>query len=118
MAKQLPVTEKVAGTAAVACATSAVACAVCCVLPVALPAVALAGAGGLIAWFAGAYVWMTCGAVAAVAGAWGWVWWQSARSRARPASSTLYLMVLASVLLVVALVWPLIEPRLVAGVQR
>jgi hypothetical protein len=42
-------------------------CGVCCVLPLALPAVALAGAGGILAWFAGAFAWVTAVAVAAVA---------------------------------------------------
>jgi hypothetical protein len=59
----------------------------------------VAVAGSILAWFA-------------VAAAWGWVWWESARSRARPATSTLYLMAVATVLLAVALLWPLIEPGL------
>jgi hypothetical protein len=109
--------EKAARTAAVVSAAGAVACGVCCVLPVALPAVALAGAGGILAWFAGAFAWVTAVAVAAVAGAWGWVWWQSARSRRRPAASTLYLMALATALLAVALLWPLIEPKLRMALQ-
>jgi hypothetical protein len=117
MGKQLGGTEKAARTAAVASATGAVACGVCCVLPLALPAVALASAGGILAWFAGAFAWMTRVAVVAVAGAWGGVWWQSARSRAKPAPSTLYLMGLATMLLVLALVWPLIEPQLVRWLQ-
>jgi hypothetical protein len=98
-------TEKAARTAAVVSATGAVACGVCCVLPLALPAVVLAGAGSILAWFAGAF-------------AWGWVWWESARSRARPATSTLYLMALATVLLAVALLWPLIEPGLRMALRR
>jgi hypothetical protein len=116
--KQLRVTEKAARTAAVASAAAAVACGVSCVLPLALPAVALAGAGGILAWFAGAFAWMTGLAVFAVAGAWGWVWWESARSRARPAPSTLYLMALATGLLVVALLWPLVEPQLSRALQK
>jgi cytochrome bd-type quinol oxidase subunit 2 len=118
MAKQLQVTEKAARTAAVVSATGAVACGVCCVLPLALPAVALAGAGGILAWLAGAFVWMTAVAVVAVLGAWGWVWWESARSRARPAASTLYLMTFATTLLAVALLWPLIEPHLSIALRR
>jgi hypothetical protein len=110
--------EKAARTAAVVSAAGAVACGVCCVLPLALPAVVLAGAGGILAWFAGAFPWMTGVAVVAVAAAWGWVWWESARSRARPATSTLYLMALATVLLAVALLWPLIEPGLRMALRR
>jgi hypothetical protein len=95
--------EKAARTAAVVSATGAAACGVYCVLPLALPAVILAGGGSILAWFAGAFAWMTGVAVAAVAAAWGWVWWESARLRARPAPSTLYLMALATVLLAMAL---------------
>jgi hypothetical protein len=110
--------EKAARTVAVVSATGAVAGGVCCVLPLALPAVILAGGGSILAWFAGAFAWMTGVAVVAVAAAWGWVWWESARSRARPAPSTLYLMGLATVLLAVALLWPLIEPGLRMALQR
>ena len=81
-------------------------------LPLALPAVVLASGGGILAWFAGAFTWMTRLAVVAVAAAWGWVSWESARARARPAPSTLYLMAVATVSLVVALLWPSIEPGL------
>jgi membrane protein implicated in regulation of membrane protease activity len=70
-----------AGVIAVTAATGAVACGVCCVLPFALPAVALAGVGSIVALLAGALFWATALAVVAVAGAWLWVAWQSLRSR-------------------------------------
>jgi hypothetical protein len=105
-------TMKAAGVAAVTLTGGAVACGACCVLPFAVPVVALAGAGSMLALLAGAHAWVTGVAAVAVAGAWIWIWWQSARSRARPAASTLYLMSIASALLVVALLWPYIEPHI------
>ena len=72
------------GTAAVA----ALVCGVCCVLPFALPAVALATVGGVLAAFAGVYWWALGVAVVAVAAAWLLVAWQSARTRRRPAPAT------------------------------
>jgi hypothetical protein len=106
-------TMKAAGVTAVTLASGAVACGACCVLPFALPAVALAGAGSVLALLAGAHAWVTGVALVAVAGAWIWIWRQSTRARARPAASTLYLMSIASVLSVVALLWPYIEPHIV-----
>ena len=46
---------RLASTAATTTAIGAIACGVCCVLPFALPAVALAGTGGVIAWFGQAF---------------------------------------------------------------
>jgi hypothetical protein len=105
-------TMKAAGVAAVTLAGGAVACGACCVLPFAVPAVALAGAGSMLALLAGAHAWVTGVAAVAVAGAWIWIWWQSVRARAKPAASTLYLMSVASALLGVALLWPYIEPHI------
>jgi hypothetical protein len=106
-------TMKTAGVAAVTLASGAVACGACCVLPLALPAVALAAAGGTLALLAGAHAWVTGAAVVVVAAAWIWIWGQSVQARARPAAPTLYLMGIASALLVVALLWPYIEPHIV-----
>ena len=80
---------KAAGWTAVTLATGAVACGACCVLPLVLPATVLAGAGSLLAWFAGAHMWVTGLAIAAVLGAWGWIAWQTKRTRCSPAPSTL-----------------------------
>lgn len=104
---------KAAGFAAMALATGAVACGACCVLPLALPAVVLASTGSVLAWFANAHAWITGMAILAVASAWGWIAWQTARTQCRPATSTLYLMAAATTLMVIAMLWPLIEPRLV-----
>ena len=104
---------RVVVAAAAATATGALACAVCCVLPFALPAVALASAGGIIAWFAQAQSWMMHLALVTVAAAWLWVGWQSLRSKTRPAKSTLVAMGGATIFLVLAISWPLLEPSVV-----
>lgn len=104
---------KAAGALAVTAATGAVACAACCVLPLALPAVALAGFGSVLSVLAGALAWVTTLGVVTVAGAWAWVGLQSLRSRSRPAPWTLYMMGGAIALTMVAVVWPRIEPALI-----
>jgi hypothetical protein len=104
--------EKAAGLAAVTLATGAVACGACCVLPFALPAVAVAGTGSMLAFVASAHAWVTGLAVLAVVGAWSWIVWQSVQARRLPAASTLYMMAVATVLLSVAVLWPLIEHQL------
>jgi hypothetical protein len=104
-----PVDRIVAATAA-ATATGALALAVCCVLPFALPAVAMAAGGGVIAWLVRAQGWMMDLALIAVAGGWIWVGWQGLRHKTRPAASTLGAMGAASLLLVLAAVWPMVEP--------
>ena len=66
--------------------TGALACGVCCVLPFALPATVLATTGALLAWFAKIQVWAKILAVLSVVGAWGWIAWQSRRTRRKPAA--------------------------------
>lgn len=104
---------RAAGALAMIAATGAVACAACCVLPIALPAVVVAGFGGLLALLAGALAWVSVLAAITVAGAWAWVGWRSAQSQARPAAWTLYMMAGATALTAVALTWPRIEPILI-----
>jgi hypothetical protein len=111
-AARVPGGRIVTATAAAA-ATGALASAVCCVLPFAVPAVAMAGAGGIIAWLVGTQGWMMGIALVAVAGGWIWVGWQSLRHKARPATSTLGAMGGATLLLALAAVWPMIEPIVV-----
>ena len=89
--------------------TGAVACGVCCVLPFALPATVLASAGSLLAWFVKLHVWATIAAILAVGGAWGWIVWQTRRTHRKPALSTLFMMGTATILLAVAVLWPLLE---------
>jgi hypothetical protein len=105
--------EKAAGITAITLATGAVACGACCVLPFALPAAMLAGGGGILALVAKAHAWVTVLAILVVVGAWGWVAWQAVRSRRSPARSTLAVMAGATVLLTIAVLWPLIERPLI-----
>jgi hypothetical protein len=107
---EAPVGTRAAGIAAVTLATGAVACGVCCVLPLALPAVVLAGTGTTLAWLAAAHAWITPVAILIVASAWGWIGWQAVRTPRKLAPSTLYLMAAATTLAGIALSWPLIEP--------
>jgi hypothetical protein len=95
---------------ALACACAAAACGAACVAPLALPAVVLAGAGTMLAWLAGAHAWMTVLAILAVAVAWLWVWRQASKSGFRPSQSTIAMMAAATLLLMLALAWPLLEP--------
>ena len=105
-----PPGSKAAGVTAVTLATGAVACGVCCVLPFALPATVLAATGSLLAWFVKLHLWVTILAILSVAGAWGWIGWQTRR---KPAFSTRLMMGAATVLLTVAVLWPLLEKPLV-----
>src|SRR4051794_21093498 len=91
--------ERTASVAALTTAAGAVACGVCCVLPFAFPAVAAAGTGSLLAWFAEAHSWATALASVIVAGAWGSIGFQSRQARRRPSSATLYTMAFATVVL-------------------
>jgi hypothetical protein len=100
--------EKAACSAALLTAGGAVACGICC----ALPAIALAGAGSILGWFARAQFWMTAIACLAVASAWGWIGLQGIRSKTRPARATLYPMIVATLILLLALLWPHIEPQI------
>lgn len=107
--------EKAASAAALATSTGAlVACSACCVLPVALPAVALALGATTLSWVEAAHGWLTIGAVVMLLAAWGLVWRQSARSGRRTARATILMLGVATVLTGVALAWPWLEPGLVA----
>lgn len=112
-AKELP-GSKAASVTAVTLSTGAVACGVCCVLPFALPATLLASTGTLLAWIVSMHLWVTVLAILSVSGAWGWIAWQSRRTRRRPAGSTLVMMAGSTVLLTVAVLWPLIERPLIS----
>lgn len=106
--------NKAAGAAAITASMAAVACAACCVLPLALPAASLATVGGTLALFAGAYRWLAPLAVLAVVIAWIWVARQSRARGMRPARSTLVIMTLATAMMGLAMLWPAIEPQLIA----
>ena len=59
------------------------------------------------------HAWVTGLAILAVIGAWGWIAWQTVRTRCKPAASTLLVMAAATGLVVIAVLWPVIEPQLV-----
>ena len=109
--------HRAAGVAAASGATAALACGVCCVLPFALPAALVANVGGALATFSGLYKGATWLAMAAVAGGWGWVAWQSARTGKRPARATLYSVATATVVLAIAYGWRFAEPRIIAALK-
>ncbi|MBB2190452.1 hypothetical protein HLH34_10840 [Gluconacetobacter azotocaptans] len=105
--------NRAAGTVAVTASTAALACGVCCVLPFALPAVMLGAVGGMLSWFAQAYRWLTPLSVLAVTAGWLWIARQSYATRRIPARLTLALMGFATLMMVLALMWPHIEPRVI-----
>jgi hypothetical protein len=114
--KELP-GSKAAGVTAATLSTGAVACGVCCVLPFALPATVLASTGSLLALFVKMHLWVTILAIVSVAGGWGWIAWQTRRTSRKPAVSTLFMMAAATVLLTVAVLWPLLEKPLIRMLQ-
>jgi hypothetical protein len=101
--------NRAVGTVAATASVAALACGVCCVLPLAIPAAMLGTFGGVIAWFAHAYSWLTPIAVAALAGGWLWVAYQSKRSGKRPARATMVIMGFATAMMVLAYLWPHFE---------
>ena len=108
-----PPGSKAAGVTAVTLSTGAVACGVCCVLPFALPATIVASTGSLLALLVKMHMWVTILAILSVVGAWGWIAWQTRRARRKPALSTLFMMGAATMLLTVAVLWPLLEKSII-----
>lgn len=109
---------KTASAVAVTASTAALACGVCCVLPFAVPAAILGSTGGVLAWFAGAYSWLTPIALVAVGAGWAWVGYQSWRTRRYPARLTVLLMAFATIMMAAAWIWPLFESTVIALVSR
>jgi len=110
--------NKAVSAAAFTAATAALACGVCCVLPLALPAVILGSVGGVLAWFSHLYAWLTPISAVAVAGGWGWVIHQTLRTRRRPAGSTIVIMATATVAMVLAFMWPMLEGPITSILRR
>ena len=108
-----PPGSKAAGVTAMTLSTGAVACGVCCVLPFALPATILASTGSLLALLVKMHVWVTILAILSVVGAWGWIAWQTRRTRRKPAISTLFTMGASTMLLTIAVLWPLLEKPII-----
>lgn len=115
--KQEFIAEKAVRAAAITTAAGVLACGVCCVLPIAIPAIALASAGGAIAWIGGEQRWAAAIAGLVVTTAWGWIGLQSLKARAKPSRRTLYMMVVATVVLVLGLLWPRIEPLILTALK-
>jgi hypothetical protein len=82
-----------------------------------VPAAVLAGTGGILALLANAHAGVTVLAILAVIGAWSWIAWQTVRMRRSPAASTIYVMVAATALLAIAVLWPVIEAHLVRALM-
>lgn len=111
-------TNKAASAVAVTTSTAALACGICCVLPFAVPAAILGSMGGVLAWFAAAYAWLTPIALIAVAAGWAWIGYQSWRARRHPARLTVLAMTSATVMMAAAWIWPVFEAMVIAFVRR
>lgn len=110
--------NKAASAVAVTTSTAALACGICCVLPFAVPAAILGSMGGVLAWLAAAYAWLTPIALFAVAAGWGWIGYQSWRARRSPARLIVLAMTFATVMMVAAWIWPMFEATATAFVRR
>ena len=110
--------QKAVGVGSVVATTGAVlGCAACCVVPLAFPVLALGASGAVLAWFAGAHMWITGLALVIVLAAWAWLGWRTFR-RGRPlARSTVIMMIGSTLMLALALIWPRIEPALMAMIR-
>jgi cytochrome bd-type quinol oxidase subunit 2 len=100
---------KAAGASAMT-ALAAAACTSCCILPLTLPAVMLAGAGSTMAMLDHAHIWVTLAAILTVACAWLWIVWQVRKTQRRPARLTVVIMIVATLLTTIAASWPVIQP--------
>lgn len=108
---------RLSSAAATTTAIGAIACGVCCVLPFALPAVALASTGGIIAWFGEAFWGARYVATALVGLAWVSVAVVSVRAKRRPAPATMRAMLVATAALGVAFIWPALEPHILRALR-
>lgn len=113
-----PQGNQAVGTVAATASTAALACGVCCVLPLAIPAAMLGSVGGILAWFANAHRWTTPIAILAVVAGWLWVGYQSKGSGKRPAKATLLIMGFATVMMVLAYLWPMFEGPIASTLRR
>ena len=109
---------KAASAVAVTTSTAALASGVCCVLPFAVPAAILGSIGGVLAWFAEAYRRLTPVALVAVGAGWAWVGYDSWRTRHSPARPTLLVMAFATIMIVAAWIWSMIESTIITLAGR
>lgn len=105
--------DKAAPRAALATSGGALACAACCVLPVAFPAIALAGGGAVLVWIDAATKVTFVAALLSVIGAWGWVLYRARSTGKRTAKATLLMMQIATAVLALGLAFPIYEPFLI-----
>lgn len=111
------VLDKAAPRTALATSGGALACAACCVLPVAFPAIALAGGGAVLVWTDAVTKVMFLAALLAVVGAWAWIAYRARTAGKRTARATLVMMNIATAVLLVGLAFPLYEPLIVAAIK-
>jgi hypothetical protein len=109
--------DKAAPRTALATSGGALACAACCVLPVAFPAIALAGGGAVLVWIDAATKIMFIAALLAVVGAWAWIAYRARATGKRTAKATLVMMNIATAVLIAGLAFPLYEPLIVAAIK-
>jgi hypothetical protein len=93
-------------------AASALACSACCVLPFALPTAIVAISGGTLALFAKIHPLVTLVAFIAVVTSWLWIVSRTLQTRRKPAPATLITMSIATMMLALSMMWPLIEHAL------
>lgn len=106
--------KSVIGLAPVSAAGAALACGACCIAPLVMPAIAVGSFGTALAWIGRAHFAMTVIAAVLVSGGWLIVYRDTLARRVRPARRTLWIMSMASMLLVAAIAWPRIESPLVS----
>jgi hypothetical protein len=99
-------------------AAGAVACGICCVLPFAFPAVAAASTGSVLAWLAGAHKLGNGTGGRNCRRRVDFDWNQSRRARRSPSRATVYMMALATAVLLLAVLWPRLEPHLIRAVTQ
>jgi hypothetical protein len=105
--------DKAAPRTALATSGGAMACAACCVLPVAFPAIALAGGGAVLVWIDAATKVVFVAALLSVIGAWGWVIYRARSTGKRTAKATLLMMRIATAVLALGLAFPVYEPFII-----
>ncbi len=105
--------DKAAPRTALATSGGAMACAACCVLPVAFPAIALAGGGAVLVWIDAATKVVIVAALLSVIGAWGWVIYRARSTGKRTAKATLLMMRIATTVLALGLAFPVYEPFII-----
>lgn len=103
-----------AGVAIATSVAAVLACGAGCIIPLAIPAITATAAGGVLAWLGRSHAWITSFAVFVVVMAWLWIWRQTAKRGMRPTRTAIALMSAASLIALLAILWPYVEPSLVA----